>query len=70
MKKMLFLSLAGAAAGITLFFACNKNAGYKLKRTIRRSRKSFDKAMHKASKKVEREMKRAVNEWELSANHR
>lgn len=70
MKKMLLLTLAGVAAGTALFFACNKNASHKLKRTLRRSRKSFNKAIGKATEKAEREMKRALNEWEVSANHR
>ena len=49
MKKIILLAIAGAAVGVAAFIACNQNSNCKLKRKIHSNRKSFDRAINKAS---------------------
>lgn len=64
MKKIILLAIAGAAVGVAAFIACNQNSNCKLKRKIHSSRKSFDRAINKASGQVEKGMKKALDKWE------
>lgn len=68
MKKIILLAIAGAAVGAAAFIACNQNPDCKLKRKIHSTRRSFDRSVKKASGRVEKEIKKALDKWEDAKN--